>query len=158
MDRLTLTLFLCFLAMAALLYWGSRRSDTLPWHRTFLRGGALIILALSSLMGYVLFREIRGPEELGRYIPAYPGVRSTTWVPRVTEDRYWVFRADDDPASVARFYEDIAAGSDWTMHRAESSDTLFIQMEKEELTVSIMAIRKGKGSEITYGVSEGRRP
>ena len=76
---------LILLGLAALFFWAARRPETWPSTRIGLNGGAWVILALAGVVGYAVIQEARAPGALARYLPLYPGARSTTWVPKGRE-------------------------------------------------------------------------
>ena len=147
-------LLLGLIILAGVFFWAAARPGVWASSQVQLRGGACILLALAGFVGYALFQESTSRSRLEKIIPVYPNASTRSWGPRVSDDCYRMLESEDDLEAVGDFYEIVAAESGWVLTRSENNRVMHLKLEKADVAVSVMALRKGNRIEITYRVAD----
>ena len=149
---MNLALLVLLLGLSALFTWAARRPDTRSYERGRLIGGTICLLALAIVVGYFHFKDVHGPVELEKIIPVYPEFSSVTWVPPVSEERYWLLESSDPPEEVVAFYEGVATEEGWELERAGGGRMIMLTLKRDGTRVFLTVTREGDGSKLSYHV------
>ena len=117
-------LLLGLILLASVFLWAAERPGVWTSSQVRLRGGACILLGLAGFVGYVLYQESTSRSRLEKIIPVYPNATTRSWVPRVSDESYWMLESEDDLKAIGDFYETVAAESGWVLTRSENNVTV----------------------------------
>lgn len=149
-DPIVITVVLMTLVLTAVTFYFGFVSKTLG--RTRLQGIFFICLALLGLEVFDLYRVVRAPTALARYVTPYAPVSDWIYVPRLPgqRGRTWLFSSPDPPEKIRAFYRDERHRPGWRVLQEKP-----LTMERLGLNFVIVVTGDPRGgSRILYEVSD----
>jgi hypothetical protein len=148
-DPIVISVVLLTLLLAAVTFYFGFVSKTLG--RTRLQGVFFICVALLGLEVFDVYRVLRAPTTLARYLTPYTPVSDWIYVPRLPgqRGRTWLFSSPDAPDTIHAFYRDERHRPGW---RILTEKPLTMERSGLQFVIIVMGDPRG-GSRILYEVS-----
>lgn len=149
-DPIVISVALLTLLLTAVAFYFGFVSTTLG--RTRLQGVFFICVALLGLQVFDVYRLVRAPTTLARYVTPYTAVSDWIYVPRRPgqRGRTWLFFSPDAPEVIRAFYSDESHRPGW---RVLAEKPLTMERRGLHFIISVTGDTRG-GSRIFYEVSE----
>ena len=149
-DPIVIAVVLLTLVITAVAFYFGFITKTLG--RTRLQGVFFLCVALLGLEVFDVYRVIRAPVALSRYVTPYTAVSDWIYVPRLPgqRGRTWLFSSPDPPDAIRAFYREEQHRPGWSVLTERP-----LTMERRGLHFVIVVTGDARGgSRILYEVSE----
>ena len=149
-DPIVIAVVLLTLILTAVTFYFGFVTKTLG--RTRLQGVFFLCLAVLGLEVFDVYRVIRAPAALARYVTPYTAVSDWIYVPRLPgqRGRTWLFSSPDPPDTIRAFYRDEGHRPGWRVLNDRP-----LTMERRGLLFIIIVTGDTRGgSRILYEVSD----
>ena len=143
-------LLIILIVLAIVYYKVANRPSTWPSIRIGLRGASVIFLFLALFVCFLLYKQSTTKSELEKIIQVYPGAETTSWVPPVRAEQYWLFETKDNLNQISDFYKRMENDPEWEIISESGNSMLFIKFIKEDVEITLLAFRKEDKTEMSY--------
>ncbi len=143
-------LLIILIVLAVVYYIVANRPNTWPSIRIGLRGASVIFLFLALFVCFLLYKQGTAKSDLEKIIPVYPAAKTTSWVPPIRAEQYWLFETKDNLNQISDFYKVLENDPQWEVINGSGNGMLFLKFLKEDIEITLLALRKDDKTEMSY--------